>query len=62
MISKSLKSLIQEEVLKFINEAPDHADDEIVGRENINLQHEYDKLNQLLFEGSNCYHKIYKNL
>jgi hypothetical protein len=51
MISKSLKSLIQEEVLKFINEAPDHADDEIVGRENINLQHEYDKLNQLLFEG-----------
>jgi hypothetical protein len=48
----SLKSLIQEEISKFINEAPDHADDEIVGKQNIDLQHEYDKLNQQLFDGA----------
>lgn len=51
MISKGLKSLIQEEVAKFISETFEHTDDELVGRQNINLQQEYDKLNQLLFEG-----------
>jgi hypothetical protein len=52
MISKSLKLVIQEELQKFINEAPDHADNEMVDRSNIDLQYEYDKLNRELFDGS----------
>jgi hypothetical protein len=52
MLGKNLKSLIQEEVAKFLNEAVDHTDDEIVGRQNIDLQFEYNKLNQQLFDGT----------
>ena len=52
MIGKTLKSLIQEEVGKFLSEAPDHADNDFVDRSNIDLQHEYDKINQQLFDSA----------
>lgn len=41
-----LRKLIREMI---ISEAYEHTDDEIVTFDNINLQYEYDKLNQLLF-------------
>lgn len=52
MINKKLESLIEEELNKFLNEAPNHADNDFVDRSNIDLQHEYDKLNKELFGGS----------
>jgi|JFJP01.1.fsa_nt_gi hypothetical protein len=45
-----LKSLITEEVSKILNERP-YADEDIVDRNDINIQDEYDKLNQQLFNG-----------
>jgi len=44
-----IKSIIKEEVNKFINEVHDYGDDEIINNNEIDLQHEYDKLNQQLF-------------
>lgn len=48
---KSIKRIILE-MSKAILEAKEHTDDEIVDFDEINLQHEYDKLNALLFQGS----------
>lgn len=50
-MKKTINLLIKEEVLNFLNEVSEHTDDEIVGRNNIDLQHEYDKINQLVFDG-----------
>lgn len=44
-------SIIQEELNKFIDEVREYNDDDIINTNDINLQHEYDKLNQLLFGG-----------
>lgn len=45
---KNLRRVIREMV---ISEVYEHTDDEIVTFQNIDLQHEYDKLNDLLFNG-----------
>jgi len=42
--------IIKEEIDCFINENTEYNDNEIVNREKIDLQHEYDKLNALLFD------------
>jgi len=47
-VEKSLRKLIREMIM---SEAYEHTDDEIVSIENIDLQHEFDKLNNLLFNG-----------
>lgn len=46
---KNLISLVNEELNKFISEGREYADEDIVDTNDINLQHEYDKLNQQLF-------------
>lgn len=46
MESKNILNIIKEELNKFINE---YADDEIIDLSKINLQQEYDKLNQQLY-------------
>lgn len=43
-----IKKLLRE---SLIDEAKEHTDDEIVDFNEIDLQHEYDKLNNLLFDG-----------
>jgi hypothetical protein len=45
-----LKTIINEEINKFINEYKEYRDDEPIDPKEINLQHEYDKLNAQLFE------------
>jgi hypothetical protein len=44
-----IKKLLRE---SLIGEAKEHTDDEIVDFNEINLQHEYNKLNDLLFDGN----------
>lgn len=50
--SKYLKLLIIEELNKLIiNEITEYRDDDIVTANEIDLQHEYNKFNQQLFDG-----------
>ncbi|MFA5366570.1 MAG: SprT-like domain-containing protein [Dehalococcoidia bacterium] len=45
-----LKTIINEEIGKFINEYVEYRDDEFIDPKQIDLQHEYDRLNVQLFE------------
>jgi hypothetical protein len=45
----NVKSIIQEEINSFLNEMREFRDDEIIDKNQISLQNEYDKLNVLLF-------------
>jgi hypothetical protein len=47
-----IKTLLRESTLHLINEGREHTDDEIVDFNEIDLQQEYNKLNQLLFNGN----------
>jgi hypothetical protein len=47
-VEKSLRKLIREMI---VSEAYEHTDDEMVTFANIDLQHEFDKLNNMLFNG-----------
>jgi hypothetical protein len=48
----NLNKKLNESLSSLINEAKEHTDDEIVDFNEIDLQHEYNKLNSLLFKGN----------
>lgn len=47
-----IKKKLTESLTSLMNEAKEHTDDEIVDFNEIDLQHEYNKLNSLLFKGN----------
>jgi predicted SprT family Zn-dependent metalloprotease len=51
-IKTLIKSILRESTTPAINEAREHTNDEIVDFNEIDLQHEYNKLNQQLFNGN----------
>jgi len=52
MESTKLRLLVKEEFNKFVAEAREYTNDDIVDAKDINLQSEYDKINQQLFGGT----------